>query len=124
MQKGEVTSGLNAVDDDFYTKLMNIISSRISDSEINVDDLASELSLSRSQFYRKVKSLSGLSPVELIRLTRLKKAKSMIQNSDKSISEIAYATGFSSPAYFTKCYKDAFGQTPTEDRESINRKTS
>lgn len=124
MQKGEVPSGLNAVDDDFYTKLMNIISSRISDSEINVDDLASELSLSRSQFYRKVKSLSGLSPVELIRLTRLKKAKSMIQNSDKSISEIAYATGFSSPAYFTKCYKDAFGQTPTEDRESINRKTS
>lgn len=124
MIKGEDTSGLSSVDDDFYTKLMNLISSHISNPEINVDELAASLSLSRSQFYRKVKSISGLSPVELIRLTRLKKAKSMIANTDKSISEIAYAMGFSSPAYFTKCYKEAFGQTPSEYRESLEaRKT-
>ncbi|MDE6160725.1 MAG: helix-turn-helix domain-containing protein, partial [Muribaculaceae bacterium] len=66
--------------------------------------------------YRKIKALTNYSPVELMRTLRLKHARHLLLASEKSVSEIAYETGFSTPAYFTKCYRDAFGETPSETR--------
>ena len=75
------------------------------------------MNLSRVQLYRKVKSITGSSPVELLRTARLNRAYQMLMTTDKSVSEVAYAVGFSAPSYFTKCYKDEFGMLPGDTRE-------
>ncbi len=77
------------------------------------------MGLERSQFYRKIKALTNYSPVELIRRLRLKKARTLLTSTEKSVSEIAYEIGFSTPAYFSKCYREAYGETPTEARSKI-----
>lgn len=89
------------------------------EAELSVDTLAAEMGLGRSQLYRKIKALTNYSPVELMRSLRLRQARSLLTSTDKTISEIAYEVGFSSPAYFTKCYKDAYGETPTELRDRL-----
>lgn len=107
------------IDDEFYTRFIEIFNSHMSNPDISVDMIASKLGLGRSQFYRKIKSLTNYSPVELIRSLRLRQARSLLTSTDKTVSEIAYEVGFSTPAYFTKCYRDAFGETPSELREKI-----
>ena len=84
------------------------------ESDLNVEELGKEMGLSRVQLYRKLKSLTNYSPNELLRHMRLKKAYSLLTSSEMSISEIAYEVGFSSPSYFTKCYKEQFNESPTE----------
>ena len=86
--------------------------------EMSVDVLAGRMGLERSQFYRKIKSLTNYSPVELIRKIRLQKAHQLLVSTEKSVSEIAYEVGFSTPAYFTKCYREAYGRTPTAVRSA------
>lgn len=68
--------------------------------------------MSRAQLFRKTKSLMGVSPVELIRHIRLRKAKQMLLNTDLTIQQVAYSVGFTSPSYFSKCYREFFGTTP------------
>lgn len=92
----------------------------MSNSEMNVDSIASRLGLDRSQFYRKIKALTNYSPVELIRHLRLDRGRLLLTTTDKTISEIAYEIGFSTPAYFTKCYRDAYGETPTDVRRRLS----
>jgi len=77
------------------------------------------MGLERTQFYRKIKALTNYSPVELMRNLRLKQARVLVTTTDKTISEIGYDMGFSTPAYFTKCYREAFGETPTETRTKL-----
>ena len=77
------------------------------------------MGLGRSQFYRKIKALTNYSPVELLRNLRLKKSHELLLTTDKSISEIAYEVGFSAPAYFTRCYREAFGETPSDRRNKV-----
>ena len=72
--------------------------------------------MSRVQLYRKVKALTGKTPVELLRHARVERAREQLLTTDKSISEIAYACGFSAPSYFNKCFKDEYGITPGELR--------
>lgn len=91
-------------------------------ADVSVDYIASKMGLERTQFYRKIKALTNYSPVELMRTLRLKEARNMITATEKNISEVAYATGFSTPAYFTKCYREAYGETPTETRSRISGK--
>ena len=91
----------------------------MSDADVSVDALAAEMGLGRSQFYRKIKALTNFSPVELIRTIRLKEGRNMLLSTEKTVSEIAYATGFSTPAYFTKCYREAYGETPSETRSGL-----
>ena len=76
--------------------------------------MATGIGLSRVQLYRKVKALTGLSPVELLRKSRLVKAEQLLRSKDMNISEAAYAVGFTSPSYFSKCFKDEFGMQPVE----------
>ena len=77
-------------------------------------ELGSKMGLSRVQLYRKIKALTNYSPNELVRIARLKKAASFLASSEKTISEITYEVGFTSPSYFTKCYKEYFGESPTD----------
>ena len=77
------------------------------------------MGLGRSQFYRKIKALTNFSPVELLRDMRLQRARMLLASTEKSVSEIAYETGFSTPAYFTKCFRDAFGETPSDFRTGL-----
>ena len=101
----------------FITRFKEVVEKRMDDSELSVEDIAADMNLSRVQLYRKVKSLSGSSPVELLRTARLNRGYQMLLTTDKSISEVAYAVGFSAPAYFTKCFKDEFGMVPGEVRK-------
>lgn len=108
---------LPANDDPFYRKLVQIIEDNMENAALSVDILGAEVSLGRVQLYRKCKAASGLSPNELIRTLRLNRAYKLLQESDMTISEIAYSVGFSSPSYFAKCYKDHFGKNPTDSQK-------
>ena len=101
------------MDKDFVSKFKDLVEQHIADATLNVEDLGREMGMSRVQLYRKLKSLTNYSPNELLRIARLKKAASLLAASEKSISEVAYEVGFTSPSYFTKCYKEYFGETPT-----------
>lgn len=98
----------------FVDKFKKLIEEGIGNAELNVEDLGREMGLSRVQLYRKLKSLTNYAPNELLRIARLKKASFLISSSDKTIAEICYEVGFTSPSYFSKCYKDYFGENPSE----------
>lgn len=100
----------------FITRFREVVERRMHDSELSVEDIAAEMNLSRVQLYRKVKNLSGASPVELLRTARLNRGYQLLLTTDKTVSEVAYAVGFSAPAYFTKCFKDEFGMVPGDVR--------
>ena len=102
----------------FITRFREVVERRMTNSELSVEDLAAEMNLSRVQLYRKVKALTGSSPVELLRIARLNRAYQMLLTTDKNVSEVAYDVGFSAPAYFTKCFKDEFGMVPGEVKKS------
>jgi len=102
------------VDKGFVDRFRELIEENLADSELSVEDLGSKMGLSRVQLYRKIKALTNYSPNELVRIARLKKAASLLASSEKTISEITYEVGFTSPSYFTKCYKDYFGESPTD----------
>ena len=105
-------SKLSQQDRSFVDRLRDIIQQNLADSEFTVERLGHEIGLSRVQLYRKVKALTGHTPVELLHKARLIKARSLVERTDRAISDIAYSTGFTSPSYFNKCFKDAFGVSP------------
>ena len=98
----------------FITRFKEVVEARMADSEVSVEDLAADMNLSRVQLYRKVKAVTGSSPVELLRTARLKRAYQLLATSGKNVSEVAYEVGFTAPSYFTKCFKDEFGISPSD----------
>lgn len=110
---------INNHDTSFIDKVSNIIEEQISNENLSIDYLSEQLHLSRTQVYRKVKALTGYSPVELVKMIRMKKASYLLTTTEMSISEIAYNLGFSTPSYFTKVYKEFWGETPLSTRERI-----
>lgn len=118
MKEDTVTSiqkqSLGELDKGFVEKLKMLIDEKMGDSNLSVEDLGSDLGLGRVQLYRKTKALTGYSPNELLRMARLKKAASLLASTEKTVAEITYEVGFSSPSYFTRCYKDYFGESPTD----------
>ena len=102
------------MDKDFVEKFKALIEAKMGDSNLNVEDLGKDMGLSRVQLYRKIKSLTNYSPNELLRIARLKKAASLLASSDMTVAEICYEVGFRSPSYFTKCYREQFGESPTD----------
>lgn len=98
----------------FIVRFKDVVEAHLSDSDISVDDLAAEMNLSRVQLYRKVKAITGASPIELLRTARLNRAYQMLLTTDKNISEVAYGVGFTAPSYFTKCFKEEFGVSPSD----------
>ena len=102
----------------FITRFKEVVEARLADSDVSVEDLAADMNLSRVQLYRKVKTISGSSPVELLRTARLKRGYQLLLTSDKSVSEVAYEVGFTAPSYFTKCFKDEYGMLPGDVRQN------
>ena len=102
------------MDKSFVEKFRSLIEENMSNSDLNVEELGRNMGMSRVQLYRKIKSLTNYSPNELLRIARLKKAASLLASSDMTIAEITYEVGFTSPSYFTKCYKEYFGENPTD----------
>ncbi len=113
-------STLSSLDDKFLVKMKEIIERSFSDSDFGVEQLGDMMGMSRAQLYRKTKALTNYSPVELIRNMRLKRAQQMLAQGDETIAQVAYSVGFTAPSYFTKCYKDYFGEMPNE---LVKRKT-
>lgn len=110
LQKAAVTD----VDKDFLEKLRELIGQKLPDPNLSVEELGEQIGLSRVQLYRKTKALCGYAPNELLRIARLKRASLLLASTEKTVSEITYEVGFSSPSYFTKCYKEYFGESPTD----------
>lgn len=107
---------LNEADKTFVGRLRTAIQENLGDSDFSVERLGEEIGLSRVQLYRKVKALTGQTPVELLRKARLTKARQLLEKTEKSVSEIAYEVGFTSPSYFNKCFKDEFDINPSSLR--------
>ncbi len=105
---------ISLLDSNFLKKCNLIIEKHLTDNEYGVEQMSVEMSLSRVHVYRKIKHLTGLTVSEFIRNIKLKKAAVMLQESGKTIAEVAYETGFSSPSYFSKCFKDLYNISPTE----------
>lgn len=104
----------SSIDKEFIQKLLDYINDNISDSNLSVEELASQLKLSRSQLYRKIKTLTGQTVNEFIRRIRLERAKQILEAGSANISEACFNVGFSSPSYFSKCFKAHFGVLPSE----------
>ena len=108
---------LSSRDQTFIGRLRDSIRQNMGDSDFTVERLGEEVGLSRVQLYRKVKALTGQTPVDLLKKARLERARLLVEKTDKSISEIAYEVGFTAPSYFNKCFKDEFGVSPGVLRE-------
>lgn len=101
-------------DKQFLQSIIDSIEQHLEETEYDLEQLATEMNMSKSTLYRKIKSMTGLTPLDFVRNIKMKRACMMLLSCTQNISEIAYAVGFSTPKYFTKCFKDEFGITPTE----------
>ena len=107
---------------EFVQNVHHIIEKNLQNDEFNVNTLAEEMGLSRSPFFKKLKSLTGFAPVDLVKEIRLTKALQYVETTDMNVTEIAYTVGFRDPGYFTKCFRQKYGKTPKEYRNDISRK--
>ncbi|MCK5209254.1 MAG: helix-turn-helix transcriptional regulator, partial [Cyclobacteriaceae bacterium] len=105
---------LNSIDEQFLNKVLKVINEHISEENFSIELLSKESAMSKEQIYKKLKALTGKSPSLFLRSIRLVRAKKMIKENKSTISEISYLVGFSSPAYFTKCFKEEFGNSPSD----------
>lgn len=105
---------LSSIDERFLNKVLKVINEHISEANFSIELLSKESAMSKEQIYKKLKALTGKSPSLFLRSIRLVRAKKMIKEYKGTISEISYLVGFSSPAYFTKCFKEEFGNSPSD----------
>lgn len=105
-----------AIDKQFLQSIINIIEQ---EPEFGLQQLSVEMNMSKTTLYRRIKSITGLSPIDFIKKARMKRARMMLLNKSINISETAYTTGFSDPKYFSRCFKKEFGLTPTEYKRSM-----
>ena len=105
---------MNKADEDFLKKLKDLVINNMQDPDFCLDDMISQLSMSRSSLNRKIKGVLGMTPNEYIRLERLKKAAQLLKEGEGRVNEICYMVGFSTPSYFAKCFRDQFGVLPKD----------
>ena len=103
-----------AMENEFYQRFMQLIDKELGNPDITVEEMGSRLGLSRVQFYRKIKALTNYSPNEILRIRRLKQAYTELTKTERTVAEIAYSVGFSSPSYFSKCFREYFGELPAD----------
>ena len=103
-----------SADKQFLQSIIDSIEQHLEESEFDLEQLAAEKNMSKSTLYRKIKSMTGMTPLDFIRNIKMKRACMMLFSRSHTISEVAYAVGFNSPKYFTRCFKDEFGVTPSE----------
>lgn len=110
-----------SADKEFLQTIIKSIEQHLDESEFDLEQLSAEMNMSKSTLYRKIKSMSGMTPLDFMRNVKMKRACMMLLSRKQNISEIAYAIGFSSPKYFTKCFKEEFGLTPSEYVQKHNQ---
>ena len=108
----------NHIGDKFLEKLIGLIEQHIDDAEYNIDQFSSDCGMSQAQLYRKIKAITGFTPFEFIKYTRLKKASRMLQDKDVRVNEIAYKVGFKDPSHFAKSFRKQFGKSPSDYQKS------
>lgn len=113
-EKIKVEKELSDYDKKFIDEFNRVIEDNLENSELSIDDVAVCLKMTHDQLYRKVKALTGISVNQYIRSFRLRKAAKLMCETGCSVTEVLYTTGFSSPSYFTKCFKKEFGVLPSE----------
>ncbi len=113
---------LQQKDLEFLQKIHHVIEENIDNSDFNIDSIADNIGISRSAFFKKLKSLTGLAPVDTIKEFRLTKSLEYLQNTDLTVSEVAYAVGFKESGYYGKCFRKKYGQTPTEYMSKYRKK--
>ena len=109
-------------DEEFMKNVMAWLGENVENSELTIDQLASHLGLGRTTMYNKLKSLTGKSPVELIKEYRITKSKLLLRTGQFSVSEVAYKVGFSDPGYFSRCFREQFHMSPAEYLKTHNLK--
>ena len=118
-------SGLYAVkslqlkEEEFISNLMHVAEAKLSDQHFDLNSISSEICISRPQLYRKITALTGRSPHHFMLDLRMDKALALLTQKNNNIAEIAYQTGFNSPSYFTKCFTEKFGCTPSHFAKSM-----
>lgn len=111
-------------DKDFLEKAVGLVERNIEDSEYNVERLSSDICMSRMSLYRKIHDQTGQTPSEFIRDIRLKRAASLLAKSDITIKEVALSVGFTTPSYFSKCFREKFGMLPAQYQKTHGRATT
>lgn len=111
---GPAVIEVNSTDQNFLIKVIGVIESYMKDESFTIEDLGREVGLSRSQLHRKLKGLTDQSPSVFLRSIRLQRAKQLLEQRAGTAAEISYLVGFGSPAYFSKCFKDEYGESPGE----------
>ncbi|MEZ4773418.1 MAG: ATP-binding protein [Bacteroidia bacterium] len=105
---------VDSADKQFLDRVIKVIETYMNNEEFSIEELGSEVGMSRSQLHRKIKALTDQSPSVFLRTIRLKRARQLLEEKAGTAAEISYLVGFGSPAYFSKCFKDQFGVTPGE----------
>lgn len=111
------TTGMSQNDRKFLNKLVEIMEKNMDNGDLIVEDIVNDLAVSRSVFFKKLKALTGLAPIEFIKEMRIKRAAEYIETGEYSMSQISYMVGINDPRYFSKCFKQMYGMTPTEYKE-------
>ncbi len=116
-QQPELTTDMSPNDRKFIDRLVELMDTHMDNGDLVVEDLVAELAVSRSVFFKKLKALTGLAPIEFIREIRVKRAAELIETGEYNMSQISYMVGINDPRYFSKCFKQKYGMTPTEYKE-------
>ncbi|MBW4888529.1 response regulator [Mucilaginibacter sp. HMF5004] len=111
---------ITAKDEDFLKKIINVVEEGMSDPDFNIDDFADATGMSRSVFFRKLKTLTNSSPVEFLRDMRVKRGKQLLDAGETNIAQVAYAVGFNDAKYFGACFKKQYHYTPSEYVKNLN----
>jgi signal transduction histidine kinase/DNA-binding response OmpR family regulator len=119
-QLTEQSHPISKVNEKFARHAAEVVQKHLSEEDFTIEDFSREVSMSRTQLHRKLKAITGKSASRYIRSIRLAIAKTMIEQEEGNISEVAYSVGFSSPTYFSKCFKDEFGYSPSEQQGKHN----
>ena len=114
---GETEETNSSEDDLLMKRVVAYMEDNLNNSNVTIDDIARAVAVSRTSLHRKMKEMMGTAPMEFLREARIRKAAKMLATTDKNVSEIAYACGFSDPKYFSKCFRQSMGETPTEYRQ-------
>jgi len=103
-------------------KLVELMEANMDNGDLVVDDLVREVAVSRSVFFKKLKTLTGLAPIEFIKEMRINRAAQLIETGEFNMTQISYMVGINDPRYFSKCFKSKLGMTPTEYRDNLGKK--
>lgn len=130
--RSSLTSGVISIskpnvtsqDEVFIQRTMKFIEEHFANPDLNIDDIAEMIGVSRSSFFKKIKNLLGIPPVEFIKEIRIQRAAQLLDAGESNISQIAYTVGMNDPRYFSKCFKQKYNMTPTEYKEKNLRENS